>query len=141
MASGECGLLKYFQGHLALVTFVEMRKVSSEHITERKRKQALVVVCLSFFCICRWEVFGCIFIKVLVNLKAHVYGSLAQNWAKAFSKTLLGLTSEMFVLEGMINAHHMNCVLEVLLNFYFSRWVLFFMECSVIYMKQSCIKD
>lgn len=76
--------------------------------------------------------------RVLVNLKAHVYGSLAQNWAKAFSKALLGLTSERFVLEGMTNTHGMNCVLEVLFNFYFS---LFFVERSVIYTKQSCIKD
>ena len=140
MESGKCGLLKYFQRQPALVAFVEMKKTSSKHITERKRKKALLVECLVLRHVGRRHlvVFSS---RVLVNLRAHEYGSLAQNWAKAFSKTLLGLTSEMFVLEGMQDAHHMNCVLEVLFSFYFSRWVLFFTECSVTEMKKPRIKD
>lgn len=47
------------------MTFVERRKISSEHITERKKEKALVVVCLSFCCIGKQEVFGCVFVKGL----------------------------------------------------------------------------
>lgn len=68
------GLFKYFQGHHALVTFVEMRKISSKNRYWKEENQFYWALVFSFAA-CKWEAFACVLIEGFGSLEAHENGS------------------------------------------------------------------